>query len=245
MPTFEDYVKTDLSPAWLREGAGAAYQGTLGARIDAHVGLLKEAVKARMPSLGPSDALALLAAERGIDRGTTETEASHRDRVKKAWEIWRWAGTPIGMLIAFYWAGYRPTDGRVVIQTQGDATAGGHQFELRTDFDPAIHAPEDSLIATNIGPISLGGAPAELWQDFAVIFTNPIAASWGGSLPLDASLEVDNIRGLITRWKAGHSRCVRLRATTIDLWDLPLEPWDPTTEPWDEAGATTDWTPPT
>lgn len=244
MPSFETYQSETLAPGWLRDPAGSAFLKAHGARKDAHVALLKEAAKCGFPSTCPPDALALLAAERGIDRGPTETEAAFRERVRRAWDLWRWAGTAYGMLLVLYHAGYRPSSGKAVLQAQGDPVAGGKQYELRADFDPALHAPENALVITNLGVVHLGGTPAELWSDFAVLFTPPVLPAWLPTPPGDGSPEVNGIRGLISRWKPGHARCVRLRATTIDLWDLPIEAWEPTTEIWDETGVTTDWTPP-
>src|SRR5512133_2108675 len=114
MANFETYETETLAPGWLRDPWGKAYIGTFGAQKDAAVASLKEAVKARMPGIAPADALLALAAERGIPRGAAETEAHHRERVRAAWDAWRWAGTPYGLLLAFYWAGYRPASGRVV-----------------------------------------------------------------------------------------------------------------------------------
>jgi hypothetical protein len=408
MPNFETYQTVDLAPGWLQDQWGRAFLGALGARKDAHVALLKEAAKCGMPSLCPVDALALLGAERGIDRGPAETEASYRGRVRAAWDTWRWAGTPFGLLAAFYWAGYRPTSGKVVLQTQGDAVAGGKQYALRDDFDPVLHdpslppairtnlllrsqefndaawgkanvsttpdstaAPDGSttaetltktanafasayqtsivvdqgqtytvsayvkagtlgsaslriisgandasrvvdlaggaiipggsnsgfvaatatsvgsgwwritmsvtaaaatmavylypgdlrdavagsiygwgaqletgssatayiptagttawvddispLVITDLGVVHLGGAPAELWQDFAVLFVNPLPPAWIPTPPADGSIEVDGIRSLITRWKPGHERCVKLAVAGGRLLGYPVD----------------------
>jgi hypothetical protein len=238
MPSFADYQSDVLAPGWLREGSGGKYLRGFGERKDAHAADLKLAIKARMPSIAPADALALLADERGIARGQTESEASFRGRVRAAWDVWRWAGTPYGMLLAFYWAGHRPASGRVALQTQN-----GFQYEFREDFDPAVHAPEDSLTATDLGVVNLGGTP-ELWSDFAVVFLPPVLPAWAASMPTDGSPEVEALRRLIVRWKPAHARCVRLRVSTIDLWDYPVEAWEPTAEVWDETGVTSDWTPP-
>jgi hypothetical protein len=244
MPNFETYQSVDLAPGWLRDEWGTALLGGLGARKDAHVALLKEAAKCGAPSLCPADALGLLGAERGIDRGLTESEASYRVRVKAAWDIWRWAGTPYGLLAAFYWAGYRPTSGKVILQTQGDSVAGGHQYELRADFDPAVHAPEDAVVVTSLGVVHLGGAPAELWQDFGVFFVPPLPTAWDPSPPADGSLEVNGIRSLITRWKPGHERCVVLKALPGLAWGIGSHTWgDGST--WGQGASETVWTPPT
>jgi hypothetical protein len=243
MPSFEEYQSVDLAPGWLRDSWGTAYNGALGKRKDVAVAALKESVKARMPSLAPPDALSLLAAERGIDRGAGEAEASHRARVKAAWGAWRWAGTPVGLLTAFYWGGYRPASGKVVLQTQGDPVAGGYQYELRSDFDPAIHSPENALIVTPLGVVSLGGAPAELWQDFAVLFVPPMLPSWSPAPPSNASDEVEGIRTMITRWKPAHSRCVQLKALPGAAWGVGGLTWG--TFLWGGGPAPTIWTPPT
>lgn len=241
MPNFETFQSVNLAPGFLRDPWGTAFNGSLGKRKDAHVALLKEAVKCRMPGPAPSDALALLGAERGIDRGNGEAEASYRQRVRNAWDTWRWAGTAYGMLLAFYWAGYRPQSGKVILQTQGDATAGGYQYELRADFDPAIHAPEESLVVTSLGVVHLGGTPAELWQDFAVFFVNPILTAWGPP-PADGSSEVEGIRRLIQKWKPGHARCVQLRVIPGITWGVGGTTWNAFT--WGAGASATIWTPP-
>jgi hypothetical protein len=239
MPTFVEHQGTNLATGFLRGDAGRAFLEAFGAMKDAQVARAKEAVKARMPGVCPADALAILGGERGIDRGLTESEESFRSRVRSAWDVWRWAGTPYGLLLAFYWAGYRPTSGKVVLQTQG-----GKQHELRADFDPAVHTPENAIVVTNLGVVHLGGTPAELWSDCAVIFLPPVVPAWLPTPPADGSAEVEAIRRLISKWKPAHARCVRLRVSTVDLWDYPAETWEPTTEVWDETGVTSDWTPP-
>jgi hypothetical protein len=235
---FETYQAETLAPGWLRDPTGSAFLGAFGAVKDSLVTRAKDAVKARFPSMCPEDALALIAAERGIDRGPTESLASFRERVQAAWDVWRWAGTAYGLLLAFYWQGYRPASGRVVIQTETE-----RQYELRPDFDPKVHTPENALVISSIGPVSLGGAP-ELWSDVAVLFVAPLLPSWLPTPPADASPEVEGIRSTIRRWKPAHARCVALKVTPIDLWDFPAETWDPTTELWNETGSTTTWTPP-
>jgi hypothetical protein len=238
MPGLKEYQSTTLAPGWLQDPAGRAFLESLGARKDALAALAKEAVKARFPTRCPADALGAIGTERGIDRGATESEAAYRARLRAAWEQWKWAGTPYGLLLAFHYAGYTPNSGKVVIQTQK-----GKQHELRADFDPAIHGPDTGLVTTNIGAVALGGSP-QLWSQFAVLFVTPLPPAWVPTPPADASAEVESIRTLIRRWKPGHARCVALKVTPIDLWDFPVEAWEPTTEIWDEAGTTTTWTPP-
>jgi hypothetical protein len=190
----------------------------------------------------PLDALALIAVERGIPRGQTETEGSHRSRVWAAWDSWRWAGTPYGMLLAFYWAGYRPSSGKVILQTETE-----RQYALREDFDPAVHTPENALTTTNIGPVSLGGSP-ELWSQFAVLFVDPLPKSWAPTPPADGSPEVSAIRSLVAAWKPGHMRCVKLAVVGGRLLGYPTDDTFNTytgqTIGQVGAGVSATWTPP-
>jgi hypothetical protein len=238
MPGLKEYQSKTLAPGWLQDPAGRAFLESLGARKDALAALAKEAVKASLPTLCPVDALGELGTECGIDRGAAESEAAYRKRVRAAWDQWKWAGTSYGLLLALYYAGYTPSSGKVVIQTQK-----GRQHELRVDFDPAVNGPDDAVITTDIGAVVLGGSP-QLWSQFAVLFVSPLPPAWVSTPPADASAEVESIRTLIRRWKPGHARCVALKVTPIDLWDFPTETWEPTTELWNEAGTTTTWTPP-
>lgn len=238
MPSFSDYQATNLAPGWLQDEAGEAWLRAFGAAKDELVARAKEAVKARFPTLAPADALSLIGEERGIDQGATESEASYRLRVRAAWDAWKWAGTPFGLLSALYWAGYRPSSGKVLLQVQL-----GKQYALRDDYDPAVHSPDEAVVITDLGTVHLGGDP-ELFNQFAVVFVPPTPPHWLPTPPADASPEIEQIRRLIVRWKPGHARCVSLQVTQVDLWDSPVEPWDPTDELWNEPGANVAWTPP-
>lgn len=236
--TFEEYQSRTLAPGWLQDPDGLGWNGALGAQKDILTAAAKEAVKARFPELAPEDALQLLAIERGIDRGQTETLEGFRGRVLGAWDVWRWAGTPFSLLAAFWWAGYTPASGRIILQTQL-----GKQHELRADYDPFVHDPQDAVVTTDIGVVHLGGVP-ELWNQFALVFVPPTPPGWLPTPPADGSAEVTAIRRLIVRWKPAHAQCVSLKVSTQELWDFPTEVWEPTTEVWDEAGVETVWTPP-
>lgn len=240
---YRDYQKA-LAPGWLRDEWGEAFLGAFGALKDWLASVAKEAVKARMPRLGPPDAIAELGRERGIERGAAEAEASYRERVRAAWDTWRWAGTPYGVLLAFFWAGYRPASGKVVLQAQA-----GKQYELRTDFDPALHAPEEALVVTNITIGDLGGpGGTTFWSKFAVLFVNPLPPAWIPTPPADGSNEVNAIRRLISRWKPGHALCVKLAVVGGRLWGYPPDDlWNSyPAQTWAQVGSGVNatWTPP-
>lgn len=233
MPSFETYQSEVLPPGWLKDPVGQAWLRAFGSTKDAYVAAAKEAVKARYPRSSPLDALASTALERGIDRGVTEPEVSFRRRVYAAWDVWRWAGTPYGLLLAFWWAGYTPSSGRVLLQVQA-----GKQYRLRDDFDPAVHDASNAIVYTDLGAVHLGGSP-ELWNQFAVLFVDPLPTAWSPTPPADASSEIESVRSLIVRWKPGHAKCVALRASGGRLWGYPSDDLWNTYNPqtWAQAGA--------
>lgn len=239
MSDFATYESEGLAPGWLQGYAGKGYLAARGSRKDAFVQGCREAVKARFPGVCPSDALPYHGRDRLLDQGPGETEASYRARLLAAWETWAWAGTAYGVLLAFWWSGYRPSGGNVVLQTQS-----GKQYQFRTDFDPAVHAPEEALITTDLGTIHLGGAPSELWSDMAVLFTDPMPAGWIGAFPGDNSAEVNHIRRIIVQWKPAHCRCVKLIAGGGELWGYPTEVWATDTETYGDGTDGAVWTPP-
>lgn len=146
----------------------------------------------------PSDALARIGEERGLRRGIVEAEADFRRRLVAAWEIWQWAGTPYGILRALQLAGYPSA----MIQCQT-----GKQYQLG-----AGGTPDDLLITDMATPVHLGGLPAELWSDIAVMIVEPWPERWAGVAPADGSDEQKTVSSLLVQWKAGHNRVVKLQA---------------------------------
>ncbi len=78
--------------------------------------LVFEATKARMPSLGPADALPHIGGDRQLEQGPEETDANFRIRLQTAWDDWARAGTALEMLVQLHWAGF--TDA-VIAQQNG------------------------------------------------------------------------------------------------------------------------------
>src|SRR5262249_12038764 len=129
-----------LNIPWATSGRyNSAYWGGWGAVFDDQVSKLKQAIKARMPTQAPSDALTPLGDERQIDRGPTESDQAYALRLRGAWEAWARAGTPLGLLLALYYAGF---PGAVVVQQNGLA------YALST---PLAADPTQSLILTTLG----------------------------------------------------------------------------------------------
>ncbi len=105
MSTYRDWQPT-LHPTALRGTWGTAWAASLGAEKDALLSLAKEAVTARLIGAAPSDALDLIGADRDLERGRSEGDASWRDRIAGAWESWSWLGTRYGIGAAVGLLGY-------------------------------------------------------------------------------------------------------------------------------------------
>ena len=222
MATTYQQDQVEAAPPWLRGPYGAAWLAALGLLKDTVAGWSKEAVKARMPALAPSDALGRIGQERGIDRGIVETEAAYRARLQAAFTAWQWGGTAYGLLAALVASGY-PTP---IIQIQN-----AKQYTLDANGNLVT-----SQMAT---PVHLGGTPAELWSDFAVYIAKPWPSWWAGVAPADGSNDQKTVANLIKRWKPGHARNVKLLVLNAPTWGVSLL-WNSFT--WGSATNTT-WTP--
>lgn len=216
---WKDY-QPELAPPWLRTGAGEAWLTALGDAKDALEARVRAAVKARFVATAPPDALAVIAAERGIERGVAETLESWRERTRASWDIWPWAGTPTGVLRALSYAGYPNVS---LITGTGRA-----------------HTLDGSL---NVVTTLAGGSmPSGFWNGFRVLFTAPLPASWSPTLPANGSDEVNTIRRLVKRWKPGHAIFEDIVVIQGTVWGFPA------TQTWGQGGlvwggATTVWTP--
>ena len=176
--------------------------------------------------LSPSDALPLTGQERGLARGYAETESQYRERLVNAFEAWRWAGTPFGLLRAFQIAGF-PS---VILQCQS-----GTQYTLAG----ATGKVQDLVPSPMPGPVHLGGTPAELWSDIGILITQPWPIWWGGVAPADGSPDCLTAKALITAWKGAWNRCVKLNVVSGPVWGGFT--WGSFT--WG-SGTSVTWTPP-
>ena len=94
--SFSEFQLTSAPPFLLRP-RGAAWCTAMGRAKGGLAEWAKDAAAARMPLLTPDDALSLLAAERAIEAGVSETEAAFRERLRTAHYAWSKGGTRPGM----------------------------------------------------------------------------------------------------------------------------------------------------
>lgn len=99
----------NLGIGWFSEGpAGAAEGDSLGLVLDTEVSKLFQAAMAGFPEKGPADALPYIADDSMLIRGipALETDQSFGTRLRKRWEQWKYASTPLGLLVQLYYMGY-------------------------------------------------------------------------------------------------------------------------------------------
>lgn len=228
--SFETYRKS-WGPSWLKNTAGQDWQGAHGRFNDALVAQWREAVKASFPTEAPADALPYLGSEIGIPRSPADTDATYAIKLRRAWEMWPFAGTPLGLLLAFEAAGY--SAGQVVLVQQ---EAHGFMLNGDTTLDPG-----DRLVTYNLlsGRWIFGGGTI-LWNRFGVLFPeySNLPTGWAAgaaSPPTTVTTptlnEVNGLIRLVNKWRRSASLFQWIRVCTSGrLWGWP------TTLDWADVG---------
>ncbi len=234
---YGDFQKSVSAPSWMLQPRGRKWLEGLGAMKDAVGDQARQAVKAAFPSLCPPDALALIAESRQMEQYPSESLATFRERVRLAWDTWRDAGTPLGILrelFLFLGPLYIPTvTGLVQLTTRNG---------LRYTYDETT----DAVIVDKTGWNRHFQEP-DIWNTFMLTFNDP--NPWGGSIPADGSDTADTVARILGRWKPAHAICsnIVVMAATGPVWGGPTT--DGTSRLWgvpEVWGSTGNvhWTPP-
>ena len=212
-PTARKFVDSFFAsvPVWMTRPYGKAFLTAFMLFLDLCMVVLEESFYARMPGLGTPTALPLIAHDRGMIRGMTDTDASFSARLITWLDRWRQAGSQIAIARAIQdYVGGNPMV-RVVNRagTMTTLTASGASSRVDTitwDWD-SISNPER----------------AGFWSEiFIIVYVPPwtiSASTWPGlywgSHTLGLGIQtpradVDNLRALLAQWKAAHTfvRCV-------------------------------------
>lgn len=224
MSSFRDFL-VRIAPTWLIQPKGKSWLRAVGGSKDAEVNPLKEAVRARFPTHAPSEGLTHIGVERKLGRARTDTDAVYAARLRNAWALWPWAGTPYGLLGALWDQGY--TNAQLVI-------AKGLVYTMDSSRN---------LVTTTYAPGAFTFSPATYWSKFLVYFPNPQIARWVSSgVPANGSDEALEFIALVKRWKSAHSYFDRVVIQSSGLtWGLP------TTQNWGTGvwgGTQVTWTVP-
>lgn len=220
--TYREF-ELDCAPPWLLDENGEDWLTASGDAKDALVERAKAGVKARFPLLAPPDALTAIGNERGLPRGPTDTDSSYAQRLVGAWDTWKWAGTPTGVLNALWDAGYTNV---VLVTPRRTHTLNGSR----------------QLVTTTLATLRVFPPGAGFWNTFLVWFPSPFIAAWSGGAPASSSAEADSVRRLVNRWKPAHAIVVGYVATiTGHFWGEPGVKWGDTGLKWGPANVR--WTP--
>lgn len=147
-----------------------------------------------LPEYASPLSVPLIASERQIDAGPLESSAALATRLTGAVQAWQRASTPLGMLLALYWAGF---PGAVIVQQNGQAYT--LQLPLLVDTSradwPLTVNPVTSLVTTTLGvpgttlqPFGGGTKPLPATQPWWTFdgnydFTSRFAVLFPGPLP--------------------------------------------------------------
>ena len=219
--SYEEWRKS-RGPSWLKGPNGLAWQGAHGRLSDSLVALWKEAVKSSFPMEAPADALDYLGSEIGIPRSQVDANASYAIKLRRAWEVWPFAGTPLGMLLAFEAAGY-PAGMVHFIQQEA------HAFTLNTD---TTLAPSARLVKISLnGGFWTFDANRAFWSRFGILFGDPanLPAGWAAgavSPPTGASTptlnEVNGMIRMVNKWRRSAASFQWIRVVTSgNIWGWP------------------------
>jgi len=208
--SFQAY-RVAVNKPFLKDEAGDAWQGTLGALMDESFERVYQAVLARFPEFAPSDGLVYIAAERGVEQAIGESEPDYRMVLRTAWELWRVAGSQHVHQYNLSRMGFL----NVVVKRRYDAPA-----------PPPSPWPYVNAFARDV------------WAQFDVLLQPPLPIEkryWDTEPGWDVGLwdatatqaQVQQVRRLLRTFRAGHDT-----PTYLYIWLGAGRLWD--TEPgWD------------
>lgn len=179
---FRDYAVA-LTPAWLRQPKGEAFMRGMGDVRDWMTDRLRQSVLARFFGYATRDGLNYGGVDRQLVRAPLDTDAQYAARLREAWNVWPWAGTPFGVLSEAKASGYPSVT--LVISL-------GKVFRLNVVGE--LESTSGALLSFSV----------PFWNTFAAIL-DALPAHWGGVVPAEYSDEANRLRGILNRWKPAHA----------------------------------------
>lgn len=204
-----------LIPPWMRDRVAAGfttgfkYIYVFGLMCDLLIQFALEGIRAKFPSLAPSEALSVIGRDRRIRRGLAESDASFLARLLLWLDSWRRAGSAYAMLEQL--KAYLGVAGTIRI-----VNANGTWWTLKLDgtFERKVTLPTKNWNWDN---------NAALWARFWVVLyaadygwtrdgTWGDGATWGDNgmgwgLSNLSWQSVLDLRGIIAEWKSAESVC--------------------------------------
>lgn len=172
--SYEIFLQS-IKSKWLQGPNAQAWQGAWGLLLDDQIDRIKQSVKARFPDYAPSDALPAIGDERQLDRGPFESDTSYIGRLKKAWDVWPFAGTPTGLMVALYYGGFT----NVVLVQQN-----GLYYTFEGPPDPSDYTLGLSIGDLGTNPVMTGSPPwwtfdarLDFCSRYAILLPGPAAGT--------------------------------------------------------------------
>ncbi len=215
-----------ISPTWLNGPVGQRFRYSMAVLYDALADAAGYATLARFPNTCPDDALPLLSADRQIDQGFLESGTSFRGRLIQWLDLWRAAGSPMGVLIAILGI-FLPMSLRV---RTVDNSSNWNTYDIGPfPFLPAQSVPTPPTYVLGGGNWNWDGNTAPWWRTWIIIYVGPLGWTigphwgdgghwgdpgrlWGISGPLPG--QIQTLLSVIKKWKAAHSWIVNVILTT-------------------------------
>jgi hypothetical protein len=206
-----------ISPTWLNGPVGQRFRYSMAVLYDALADAGGYAVLSRFPQRTSSDALPIMSSDRQIDRGFSEADASFEARLIQWLDLWRAAGSPMGVLLAILGL-FLPTS--IQVRTV-DNSSNWNTYALgATPFPAGTSVPVPPAYVAGGGNWNWDGNTAPWWRTWIVLYVSPLGWTigphwgdggkwgdpgrlWGISGPLAGQLQT--LRAVIKRWKPAHT----------------------------------------
>jgi len=204
-----DSIKA-ISPPWLADGIAEKYLYVIGLSLEGEQELATQGVKARLPGYGDPSALSLIGADRNIDRGEGEPDASYAARLSRAFPTWRSAGSAGAVIKQIFAFLQVETIVRTVNNSGGWDNSDG--IPDATGDIPIVHYQAVP------GNWNWDGLTDRWWRAWVIIYANSgvpwsnegtwgDGAVWGDGGTWGSSAtpeEVKSIQLLVKKWKPAH-----------------------------------------
>lgn len=243
--SYEQWLET-LAAYWLRKGKGGFFLRAVGSMKDRLEFNLRAGVASRFPDFADERAQAVIGDERQLERYPGMSRTDFAERLKQAFELWYWAGTPHGLIRELHAAFL-------------SEAANIRSWIIITPAGRWIHwdASGEQAVLSDLGePFSV--ASPNFFNRFGIIGIVETA----GTAPADSSSSAELGRRVVQRWRAGHTLNTFIKLITDDssVWGgcdwtfdflgatpMPssnLTQWGDVGLTWGAAGTQVDWTPP-
>jgi hypothetical protein len=215
-----------ISPTWLNGPVGQRFRYSMAVLYDALADATGYANLVRFPARAPSDALSIMSADRQIDRGFTESDGSFAGRLVQWLDLWRAAGSPMGVMLAVLGL-FLPTSIRI---RTVDNTSNWNTYDLgATPFLPGAAVPTPPTYVSGSGNWDWDGNTAPWWRAWVILYVSPlgwtIGPHWGDGghwgdpgrlwgITGPQAGQIQTLLAIIKKWKPAHSQIVNVILTT-------------------------------